>query len=169
VIECCYTSLDRNIFHSHLPQFCAGSSVGIVTGYGRDGPGNKSRWGRGFPHLSRPALGPTQPPVQWVPGLHRGLKSGWGVRITPHPLLTSRSRRSTAITLLPLWAVRPVQNLSACTTVHFTFTYTSTPMDVRPLQSLTACTTVHFTFLPHMQLQDPLQSAGPSVYLTILK
>ena len=29
--------------------------------------------------------------------------------------------------LLPLWTLQPVQNLSACTTVHFTFTYTSTP------------------------------------------
>ena len=29
---------------------------------------------------------------------------------------------STAVPLLPLWAVRPVQNLSACTRVHFTFT-----------------------------------------------
>ena len=39
------------------------------------------------------------------------------------------------IPLLPLWTVRPVQSLSACTTVHFTFTYTSTlPMD------RTACT-----------------------------
>ena len=27
---------------------------------------------------------------------------------------------STAIPLLPLWGVRPVQSLSACTTVHFT-------------------------------------------------
>ena len=31
---------------------------------------------------------------------------------------------STAITLLTLWAVRPVQSLSACTRVHFTFTFT---------------------------------------------
>jgi hypothetical protein len=39
-----------------------GSSVGIATGYGLDGPGIESWWGRDFPHLSRPALGPTQPP-----------------------------------------------------------------------------------------------------------
>ena len=48
------------------------SSVGIVTRYGLGGPGIESWWGRDFPHLSRPALGPTQPPVQWVPGLSRG-------------------------------------------------------------------------------------------------
>ena len=34
------------------------SSVGIATGYGLDGPGIESLWGRDFPHLSRPALGP---------------------------------------------------------------------------------------------------------------
>ena len=31
------------------------------------------------------------------------------------------SWKSRAIPLLPLWAVRPVQSLSACTRVHFTF------------------------------------------------
>ena len=45
------------------------SVVGIATGYGLEGPRIESRWGRDFPHLSRPVLGPTQPPVQWVPGL----------------------------------------------------------------------------------------------------
>ena len=51
------------------------------------------------------------------------------------------------IPLLPVWAVRPVQSLSACTTVHCNFTYTSTPLwAVRPVQSLSACTTVHCTF-----------------------
>jgi hypothetical protein len=40
-----------------------GSSVSITTGYGLDGPGIESWWGRDFPHLSRPAMGTTQPPV----------------------------------------------------------------------------------------------------------
>ena len=48
-----------------------GSSVGIATAYGLDGPGIESRSGRDFPHLSRPALRSTQPSVQWVPGLSR--------------------------------------------------------------------------------------------------
>jgi hypothetical protein len=49
-----------------------GSSVGIATGYGLCGPVFESRCGQDFPQMSRPALGLTQPPVQWVPGLSRG-------------------------------------------------------------------------------------------------
>ena len=48
-----------------------GSSVGIATAYGLDGPGIESRWRQDFPHLFRPALRPNQPPVQLVPGLSR--------------------------------------------------------------------------------------------------
>jgi len=51
------------------------------------------------------------------------------------------------IPLLPLWAVRPVQSLSACKMVHFNFTYTSTPLwTARTVQSLSTCKTVHFNF-----------------------
>ena len=60
------------------------SVVGIATGYGLDGPGIESRWRQDFPHTSRPELGPTQPAIQWVPGLSQGLKRpGRGVH---HPL-----------------------------------------------------------------------------------
>ena len=97
-----------------------GSVVGIATGYGLDDPGSNPGEGRDFPHLSRPALGTIQPPVQWVLGLSRGAKSGRGVTLTPHPLLVPWSRKGIAIPLLPLWAVRPVQSLSARTRVHFT-------------------------------------------------
>jgi len=51
-------------------------------------------------------------------GSFPGVKSGRGVTMIHHPLLEQRSRKSTAIPLLHLWAVQPVQNLSACTTVH---------------------------------------------------
>ena len=119
----CYrygTSLILFICYS---QWEPGSSVGIATGYGLDGPRIESRWGHDFPHLSRPALGPTHPPLQWVPGLSRGVKNGRGVTLTPHPLLVPWSWKGRATPLLPIWAARPVQNLSACTRMHFTILY----------------------------------------------
>jgi len=42
------------------------SSVGIATRCVPDGPGIVSWWGRDSPYLSRPALGPTQLPIQCV-------------------------------------------------------------------------------------------------------
>jgi len=48
-----------------------GSSVGIATDYGQDGPASNPGGDEIFRHF-RPALGPTQPPVKWVPGLSWG-------------------------------------------------------------------------------------------------
>jgi len=46
------------------------SSVGIATDYELGGPGSNPSGGE-ISRPSRPALGPTQPPVQWVLGLSR--------------------------------------------------------------------------------------------------
>jgi hypothetical protein len=46
-----------------------GDSVGVGTRYMLDDPGIESNWGRDIMHLSRLALWPTWPPVQWVLGL----------------------------------------------------------------------------------------------------
>jgi len=99
------------------------SLVGIATGYGLDGPGIESLWGRNFPHLSRTALGLIQPPAQWIPGFSQMVKSSRGVTLTPHPLLVPWTWKGRAIPLIPLWAVRPVQSLSACTRGHFTLPF----------------------------------------------
>ena len=73
-------------------------------------------------------------PVQTVPGAHPvsctmgtgsfpGVKSGRAVTLTRHPLPVPWSWKSRAIPLLPLWAIRPVQSLSGCTRVTFTFLF----------------------------------------------
>ena len=88
----------------HVSTTDRDSVVGIATRYGLDGPGIESRWGRDFSHLSRPALGLTQPPVQWVPGFSdphlqcRGLKLGRAVPLPTVKALVAYTGRTFTFT-----------------------------------------------------------------------
>ena len=91
------------------------SSVGIATRYGMDGPGIESRWGRDFPHPSRPALG--GPPSLLYNGyrVFPGGKAAGAWCWPPTYIWVSRSRKSRAIPLLTLW------DFMACYGSTFTF------------------------------------------------
>jgi hypothetical protein len=59
--------------------------VGIATCYVLDGPGIESGWGRDFSHPFRPALGLTQPRIQWASGLFLWVKAARAWRSSPTP------------------------------------------------------------------------------------
>ena len=80
-----------------------GSSVDITTGYCLDGPGIESRWGGARFSAS----------VQTGPGVHSASctmgtgsfpeeKSGWGLTLTPHPLLVPLVMKEQSYTSAPL-------------------------------------------------------------------
>ena len=73
--------------------------LGIPTHYGLDGPGIESRRGRDFLHLTRLAVRPTQPPLQWVPGFPGVKWPGRGVDHPPH--LAPRLRKEKSYTSTP--------------------------------------------------------------------
>ena len=66
--------------------------VGIATCHELDSLGIESQGGQDFPHPSRLALGPTQPPIQMVLGLSQWY-SGRGVVLTTHPHQAKRLKR----------------------------------------------------------------------------
>jgi hypothetical protein len=93
-------------FGRYFFKWSRGSSVSVVSDYGLDDRGSIPDRGRGFFSLafaSRPALGPTQPPVQWVPRvLSPGVKRGRVLMLTTHNHLVPRPRMSTSYASSPL-------------------------------------------------------------------
>jgi len=71
----------------HYLLVCRFTSVGIATRYGLDGPGIESRFGLDLTHPPGPALGLTNPLVQWVPAHFPGGKAAeaWSSPPTPQP------------------------------------------------------------------------------------
>jgi hypothetical protein len=111
-----------NIYGGYTSWSGPGSIVGIATDYELDGPEIESRWGAKFSAPVQTGPGADSASSTMGTGSFPGRKSGRSVTLTPHPLQVPWSWKSRAIPLLPLWAVRPVLSLSACTWVHFTFT-----------------------------------------------
>jgi len=84
------------------------SSASIATRYRLDGLGIESWWGQDSLHPSRMALGPTQPPLQWVPGLSPGVRRpGRGVDHSPPSSAEVKERVELYLysTFGPLWPV----------------------------------------------------------------
>ena len=62
---------NNSYYYYYYYYYGPDSSVGIATDYGLDGLGSNPGGYEIF-RPSRPALGPTQVPVKWVPDLSRG-------------------------------------------------------------------------------------------------
>ena len=79
-----------------------GSSVGIATDYGLDGPGSN----HGGDEVFRPSPGPGAHPAscKMGTGSFPGVNCGRGVLLTTHQLLVPRSWKGRAISLPALWA-----------------------------------------------------------------
>ena len=91
-----------------------GISVGIATELRAGRSGIESPWGQDFPPVQTGA-GAHPAACTMGTGSSMGVKCGQGVALTTHPLLVPWSKKSIAIPLLSVWAVRHVQSLSACT------------------------------------------------------
>jgi hypothetical protein len=81
-----------------------GSSVGIVTDYGIDGPGIESRWRARFSAPVQTGLRAHRSSCTMGTGSFLGVKYGRGVMLTTHPLLVPWSWKSRAIPLPTFWA-----------------------------------------------------------------
>jgi hypothetical protein len=76
-----------------------GSSVGIATGHGLDGPGIESRLGARFSAPVQTGSGAHPASCTMGTGSFPGVESGRVVTLTPHPLLVPRSKNKVELYL----------------------------------------------------------------------
>jgi hypothetical protein len=98
-IRCCFPA-------SKAVGGSCGSSISMVSGY-MDWMTRAPQQGQNvllLVSVFRPALGPTQPPIQWVLGFFhfQSVKHGWGVMLTTHPHIVLRLRTSISYAISPL-------------------------------------------------------------------
>ena len=93
----CSSYSTNRTFYCFLRAGIAQSVQRLATG--RTVRGSNPGCGREFPHLSRPALGPTRPPIQWVLGVKR---PGCGTDYPP--ISTAEVKERVKLYLYPLWA-----------------------------------------------------------------
>jgi len=108
-----YNSKIRSVTHGEFHSFtyiylwCRVNVIGIIPSLRRGRSGVEFRQGQAifvFSSSSIPALGPTQPSFQWVPGLIPGIKLP--ERDADHSHLVPRLWMSGAVPRLPLLAVK---------------------------------------------------------------
>jgi hypothetical protein len=84
--------------------------------------------------VSRPALGPTQPPVQWVPAVLSRRKTRPGLDADHSPHLVPKSRMSRSYTPLPPSATMACSG-TALPFISFRFEGSDSALQARPCQS----------------------------------
>ena len=82
--------------------------------------------GINFPHLFRPTVGPTQPPVQWVPVLTRGQNVPGSDADTSSPSSTEFMEEYRYTSNYPLGHTGPVRGMPYILKIYTTYRYVNT-------------------------------------------
>ena len=93
--DCSKRSTNSAVHHKY-------TSPVLRTRYGLDDPEIEPRWRSNFVYPSRPAPSPTQPPVQWMPGVFHGGKAA-GDHLVCYMIASQHKHEQTKSTRCTIW------------------------------------------------------------------